>query len=74
MSDLSGAPIVFKEMDETHSQGVISIEEIPKERLLMGDLGIQISHDGRVWVCIDGIAFLRFNPNIKKYKKENTNG
>lgn len=69
MSDLSGAPIVFKEMKETHSQGVISIETIPKDTVMNGDLGIQIAADGRVWVCIDGIAFLRFNPNIKMKEK-----
>lgn len=26
------------------------------------DFGIQIATDGRVWVCINGIAFLRFKP------------
>lgn len=67
MSDLSGAPIVFKEMEETHSQGIISIENIPYDKIVNGDLGIQIGSDGRVWVCIDGVAFLRFKPmNIDK--------
>jgi hypothetical protein len=62
MSDLSGAPIVFKEMTETHSQGVISIENSPDKRIMEGDLGIQIGPDGRVWICINGSAFLRFKP------------
>jgi len=57
----------FKEQKETHCKGVISIENIPKSCLIKGDLGIQIAKDGRVWVCIDGIAFLRFNPNIGTY-------
>ena len=53
----------FKEMNETHSQGIISIENIPDEKLIKsGDLGIQISDDGRVWICINGLAFLRFRP------------
>ncbi len=65
MTDLSGVPIVFKKMKETHSQGMISIETIPKENLINGDLGIQISEDGRVWICINGEAFLRFKPSIK---------
>jgi hypothetical protein len=71
MSDLSGAPIVFKEMNETHSQGVISIENLPDDKIFNGDLGIQIGSDGRVWVCINGIAFLRFNPKIKIEEKPN---
>ncbi len=32
-------------------------------RTMQGDLGIQIAADGRVWICIDGIAFLRFSPH-----------
>lgn len=58
----------FKELPETHSQGIISIENIPDDKMLKGDLGIQISHDGKVWICIDGISFLRFNPNMKGEK------
>jgi len=55
----------FKRYPITHSQGIISIENLPKERLIKGDLGIQISNNGRVWVCIDGVAFIRFRPYIK---------
>lgn len=51
-----------KEYPETHFQGRISIENIPPERLFEGDLGIQIAQDGRVWVCINGSAFIRFHP------------
>jgi len=53
----------FKEYHEQHSQGVISIENIPKKRMIKGDLGIQIAEDGRVWVCVNGFAFIRFKPN-----------
>lgn len=53
----------FPEVPETHSQGVINIETVPPQSILSRDLGIQISEDGRVWICIDGLAFLRFNPN-----------
>lgn len=62
----------MKEYPETHQQGTISIENLPKEFGLMfgpngrpfmeGDLGIGIAEDGRVWICIDGVAFLRFKP------------
>jgi hypothetical protein len=54
---------------ETHTFGRISIENIPDSKLVEGDLGIQIAEDGRVWVCINGIAFIRFKP-IKKEKNE----
>jgi hypothetical protein len=52
----------MKEYPETHQTGLISIENIPEEKALTGDLGIQIAKDGRIWVCINGIAFIRFKP------------
>ena len=57
------------EYPETHMQGRISLENIPQVLwggaglTMQGDLGIQIAEDGRVWVCIDGVAFLRFSPH-----------
>ena len=59
----------MKEYLETHQQGAISIENIPTMvgwdgSYMEGDLGIQIASDGRVWVCIDGVAFLRFKPKV----------
>ena len=58
----------MKELKETHQEGLISIENIPDQRYFIGDLGLQIAKDGKVWVCINGIAFLRFNPNIPNPK------
>ena len=58
----------MKDYPETHQQGIISLENIPKERMIKGDIGIQIAKDGRIWVCIDGIAFIRFKPNLKGAK------
>lgn len=58
----------MKPYPETQQHGVISIENMPKELYLghmAGDLGIQIAEDGRVWVCINGAAFLRFKPTPK---------
>lgn len=59
----------FNAMKETHVQGIISLENIPKETYIKGDLGIQIAKDGRVWICIDGKAFLRFSLQFKGEKK-----
>ena len=47
----------------THQHGIISIENLPKSNYIIGDLGIQIAFDGRIWVCIDGAAFIRFKPH-----------
>jgi len=56
---------MVKEYEETHQQGRISIEnksmilnrECDFDECIDGDIGIQIAKDGRIWVCIDGIAF-----------------
>ena len=60
------------EYKEQHQQGMLSIEnleEIFHQNLHDLDLGVQISVDGRVWICINGIAFLRFKPTRKQPKK-----
>ncbi len=56
----------MKEYPTTHQEGYISIEQDLSTGLIKGDLGIQIAEDGRVWICIDGIAFLRFRPKLEK--------
>lgn len=58
---------------DTHQEGTLSIENIQshiKEKELRDvlylediDFGIQIAKDGRVWICINGISFLRFSPH-----------
>lgn len=55
----------MKEYPEIHQKGIISIENtdmIPYKNTFVGDFGIQIAEDGRIWVCINGIAFIRFKP------------
>ncbi len=72
----------MKEYKETHQTGNIMLENIPPQvssfilgngggRMFNGDLGIQIAKDGRVWICIDGVAFIRFSPHPNgRMKKE----
>lgn len=54
---------------EVHQQGVLRIENAEffgitlKEIVIKGDVGLQVSSDGRIWLCIDGVAFIRFKPN-----------
>jgi hypothetical protein len=53
------------EFPERHRQGWLSVENadiIATQDLTDCDFGVQISRDGRVWVCINGIAWLRFKP------------
>ena len=58
-----------KEYPETHQHGLISIENVPEKLIINGDIGIQIASDGRIWICIDGQAFIRFKP-LKPTKDE----
>ena len=60
--------------EETHQQGTLSIENLElhtHSELQKCDFGVQISRDGRVWICVNGIAFLRFTPHPDgKMKKD----
>jgi hypothetical protein len=54
---------------EIHQYGYLSIENLELlhdiicgNKIQTVDFGLQTHHDGRVWVCINGIAFLRFKP------------
>lgn len=55
-------------MKETHERGILSIESDVKT-LTDCDFGIQIAKDGRVWICINGKAFIRFKPIPKNIPK-----
>lgn len=55
----------MNEFPETHQRGRLSVENtemISKVNLEDCDVGIQVSWDGRIWLCLDGIAWLRFKP------------
>ncbi|KKM98771.1 hypothetical protein LCGC14_1154500 [marine sediment metagenome] len=64
----------MKDYPETHKYGFISFEQDIKSGGIKGDFGIQIAKDGRVWICIDGQALIRFKPlekeNILKENKK----
>lgn len=53
----------MEEYPEAHQRGYLTIENDFPRLLKDCDLGIQIARDGRVWICIDGKAFLRFHPH-----------
>lgn len=62
----------MQEYPETNQHGAVSLENIPEgfglkfgplgRTMLIGDFGIQVAEDGRVWVNFNGAAFLRFKP------------
>lgn len=52
---------IIKSVDETHMKGFMSVE-LPDMDSRICDFGIQVAADGHVWICIDGIAFIRFKP------------
>jgi len=56
---------MVKPYDETQQEGVVSIEQDMKIGAIRGTFGIQVAKDGRVWVCINGQALIRFLPNSK---------
>ena len=68
----------MKEYPETHQQGSISLENIPsgleRDHCIKGDIGIQIAKDGRIWVCINGVSFLRFSPHPNGKMERSNNG
>ncbi len=56
----------FPEMDVTYSEGFITIDNIPELQASRDNtLGLQISKKGQVWVCINGMSLMRFNPKFK---------
>lgn len=58
----------MKEIKEFHQQGRLSIDNvimIEETDLSNVDVGLQIAKDGRLWLCVNGIALIRFTPNPK---------
>jgi hypothetical protein len=58
--------IEMKELPEIHQKGMVSIEQNLKPGIQLRDFGIQIANDGRIWICIDGMATIRFKPLSKE--------
>lgn len=56
---------------ETHNTGSVHLVNQEMINEMVGqfpnsvDFGVQISHDGRVWICINGVAWIRFKPDRK---------
>ena len=53
-----------------YRRGHVSMDRESLEHVMLMDptdcvFGIQIADDGRVWVCVNSVTFLRFKPNGK---------
>jgi len=64
VKEIEEAPTTFLEHPETHMEGIISYEQSISRGSRVGDLGIQIARDHRVWLCVDGEAMIRFKPKV----------
>lgn len=50
-----------------YQDGHLSIEDgdmVHKLDLQDCHFGVQVADDGRVWVCVNGMSFLRFKPKL----------
>ena len=53
-------------VEETHQRGLLSIENLQlvlEVERMDCDVGLQTSADGRIWLCVNGVAFIRFKPS-----------
>ena len=57
---------IMQEIKETHQTGIITVEQNLQMQGKICDFGIQVAKDGRVWICVDGEALLRFRPCSSK--------
>lgn len=61
---------LLPDYDAVSAVGTMSIENIPEvfnDEVL---LGLNIIK-GKLWLCINGMAFIRFNPHLSNYKRGN---
>lgn len=68
--------LASKDFPETHKQGHVSIENLEMVKTMDlhdVDFGVQISADGRVWCCVNGIAFIRFRPHRERLTQTKNN-
>ena len=61
------------EVQEFHQQGSLGINnadvilkdlQIAHARGIQVDVGLQVGADGRIWLCVNGVAFIRFKPGM----------
>lgn len=59
----------YSEVHQQGSLGITNHKEVLHELGLAAgqggqvDVGLQVAEDGRIWLCVNGLAFLRFKPD-----------
>jgi hypothetical protein len=56
------------EIPVTQQKGLLTVETEIKSGI--HTVGIQTAEDGRIWICVNGIAFIRFRP-LGEYERIN---
>jgi len=59
---------IFKDLGPIHQYGIFEIAMPLGEGITSGDIGIQLSSDGRIWICLNGQSIFRFKPLRKEEK------
>lgn len=54
---------------DIQAEGILDVQSLTFDPLKKVTFGLQVGADGRVWVCVDGKSFIRFNPNIPEFQK-----
>lgn len=58
-----------EDLTEFCLKGHVEITLDDNSRTLCGLVGLKVVEDGRIWICIDGQALIRFKP-LPKEKKD----
>lgn len=59
-----------KPYPETHQRGSLIVDSNFPTNSADCDFGVQIAEDGRVWICLDGVSLMRFQPTRKENKDD----
>jgi hypothetical protein len=60
----------MKDIPEVHQTGTLTLENFGAifphgpSMLRKVDVGLQMSKDGRIWLCVNGTALIRFTPHL----------
>ena len=60
---------MINEVPEFHQVGMVDIlnlAEVQAEDLQEADCGLQVHRDGRIWLCVNGLALIRFKPQRRR--------
>ena len=62
-----------KSIDFISEEGMIFIEQELTRGYRKGQIGVNVAPNGKVWICLDGIAVIRFAPGTPEFMKDEKN-